>query len=117
MHAEKSDHPLGRTLVIVAIIAAITALGIAIGGDFIVPLIIVGGALAAYLSKTDVGRAIAHRIRHGPEALETPEVFGELDDLRSRVLELEERLDFAERLLAQPAKDTERIVGRIGGES
>ena len=116
MHAQQPDHPLGRTLIIVALIAAVTALGIAIGEDFIVPLIIVGGALAAYLSKTDVGRALAHRIRHGPEALEAPEVFGELDDLRNRVLELEERLDFAERLLAQP-KDAERATGRVGGEA
>ena len=72
--------------------------------------------LAAYLSKNEVGRALAHRIRHGPEALETPEVFGELDDLRNRVLELEERLDFAERLLAQP-KEPERAAGRLGGEA
>ena len=116
VHAQKSDHPLSRTLIIVAIIVSITALGIAIGEDFIIPLIIVGGALAAYLSKTDVGKALAHRLRHGPEAVETPEVFGELDELRHRVLELEERLDFAERLLAQP-KDAERAIGRIGGES
>jgi len=116
VHAQKSDHPLGRTLIIVAMIAAVTALGIAIGEDFIVPLIIVGGALAAYLSKNEVGRALAHRIRHGPEALETPEVFGELDDLRNRVLELDERLDFAERLLAQP-KEPERAAGRLGGEA
>ena len=114
MHAQRSDQPLGRTAIIIAIIAAITALGIAIGEDFIIPLLVVGGALAAYLSKTEVGHALAHRIRHGPAVLETPEVYGELDDLRNRVLELEERLDFAERLLAQP-KDAERAVGRVEG--
>lgn len=114
MNPQKADHPLGRTLIIIAVIAAVTTLGVAIGEDFIIPLLVVGGALAAYLSKTDVGHALAHRIRHGPAVLETPEVYGELDDLRNRVLELEERLDFAERLLAQP-KDAERAIGRAEG--
>jgi hypothetical protein len=114
VHAQKTDHPLGRLVIIIAVIAAITTLGVVIGEDFIIPLLVVGGALAAYLSKTEVGRALAHRIRHGPEAVEAPEVYGELDDLRNRVLELEERLDFAERLLAQP-KDAERVVGRMDG--
>jgi hypothetical protein len=114
VNAQKADHPRGRLLIIIAVIAAITTLGVAIGEDFIIPLIVVGGALAAYLSKTEVGRALAHRIRHGPEAVDAPEVYGELDDLRNRVLELEERLDFAERLLAQP-KDAERVIGRVEG--
>jgi hypothetical protein len=116
VQAHKTEHAIGRTLIIVAIIAAVTTLGVVIGEDFIIPTMVVGAALAAYLSKTDVGRALAQRIRHGPEALESPELFGELDDLRNRVLELEERLDFAERLLAQP-KETERVVGRIGGDA
>ena len=112
MNAQRPDHPLGRYIIIVAIIAAVTTLGVAIGEDFIIPTVVVGGALAAYLARTEVGKALAHRIRHGPEAVEAPEVYGELDDLRNRVLELEERLDFAERMLAQP-KEAERVVGRI----
>ena len=35
---------------------------------------------------------------------------------RLTVNELEERLDFAERLLAQP-KEAERAAGRLGGEA
>lgn len=115
MKVQRPDHPLGRSIVIIAIIAAITILGVSIGEDFIIPTVIVGCALAAYLAKTDVGKALAQRIRHGPEALETPEVYGELDDLRNRVLELEERLDFAERMLAQP-KEAERVGGRLEAE-
>ncbi len=52
-----------------------------------------------------IGQALAQRLSGGtpPEggALEVPtELYGELDELRARILELEERQDFAERLLA-----------------
>ena len=111
MHAQKTERSIGSLIIIVALIGAVTTLGVVIGEDFIIPTVVVCGALAAYLAKTEVGRALAHRIRHGPEALEPPVVYGELDELRGRVLELEERLDFAERMLATP-KDAERVLGR-----
>jgi hypothetical protein len=52
-----------------------------------------------------VGKAIGQRITgeaaEAPPVLDVPsEVYAELDELRARVLELEERQDFAERLLA-----------------
>lgn len=52
--------------------------------------------------KGPVGEAIAARI-HGEvegEMAVPEEVYAELDDLRTRMLEMEERQDFAERLLA-----------------
>lgn len=39
-----------------------------------------------------------------------PDVHAELEQLRSRMLELEERVDFAERLLAK-AREHERLPG------
>ena len=106
---------MARTLIIIAIIAAVTTLGVVVGEDFIVPAFITVAALTGYLANKDLGKAIAHRLRHGPEPIEaSQEMYGELDDLRNRVLELEERLDFAERLLAQP-KDVERVAGRVEG--
>jgi hypothetical protein len=105
MQKEKPVVGLGGALIITALIAAFTILGVEIGEDFVIPVIIVGGALAGYLSRTEVGKAVAHRIRHGKQSLagEVPEqVYGELDELRARVVELEERVDFAERLVAQP---------------
>jgi hypothetical protein len=118
MNPMKRDFSPQATLIIVALIAAFTILGVTVGEDFVIPMVIVSGALAAYLSKTDVGRALAHRLRHGPEPIEAShEMYGELDDLRNRVGELEERLDFAERLLAQPrdAAATRPLdVGRAG---
>ncbi len=56
-------------------------------------------------SKGPVGQAIADRLRGGPAHAGTgevpEEVYAELDDLRTRMLEMEERQDFSERLLAE----------------
>ncbi|MCU0620756.1 MAG: hypothetical protein MUC69_04550 [Gemmatimonadales bacterium] len=105
---------LGASVFAMTLLGAFTALGMRHGEDFLIPVLLVGGATTAYLAKSEVGKAIAQRIRHGRLPTgdgASPEVYGELDELRSRVLELEERLDFAERLLAQP-KDAQLPVGR-----
>jgi hypothetical protein len=69
------------------------------------------GAVAVVL-RGPVGTALGKRIAGdvspaelSPEVHET--VFGELDDLRVRVGELEERLDFSERLIAQRSQQEE----------
>lgn len=63
----------------------------------------VGGA--ALVFRGPIGKAIAARIAGTTDGGMPPELQGEmlqeLDDLRHRVLELEERVDFSERLLAQ----------------
>ncbi len=69
------------------------------------------GAVAVVL-RGPVGTALGKRIQGDvPTAELSPEVhetvFAELDDLRVRVGELEERLDFSERLLAQRAQQEE----------
>jgi hypothetical protein len=46
--------------------------------------------------------AIGHRIRGGRDSAPDHRLAVELDQLRTRLAEVEERLDFAERLLAQP---------------
>ncbi|MES2124093.1 MAG: hypothetical protein V4503_05335, partial [Gemmatimonadota bacterium] len=57
------------------------------------------------LSFSPLGRAVADRLRHGPQPLPAPEVdhaiYDELDRLRMDVSELQERVDFAERLLSK----------------
>jgi len=52
------------------------------------------------LGKTDIGEAIVERIRHGTHAAGSEELLAEVDDLRVRLAEMEQRLDFAERTLA-----------------
>jgi len=66
---------------------------------------IFGGGSLFLLAISPVGKALAERIRHGPRLPGAgdpdPAVLGELEQLRSDVTELQERVDFAERLLAQ----------------
>ena len=67
-------------------------------------LFIFGGGTLFLLAISPVGKAIADRIRHGPRPLgggPDPEVLNELEQLRQDVTDLQERVDFAERLLAQ----------------
>jgi hypothetical protein len=70
-----------------------------------------GGAVVA-ISFSPIGKAVADRLRHGKAPLPAPEVdpaiFEELDHMRAEISEMQERLDFAERLLAKPAADADR---------
>jgi hypothetical protein len=50
-----------------------------------------------------VAVAIGHRIRGGGQSAPDPQLGAEVDQLRIRLAEVEERLDFAERLLARGA--------------
>lgn len=49
-----------------------------------------------FLGKTPIGHAIIQRLTQGQG---DPEVLAEVDELRARLHEVEERLDFAERQL------------------
>lgn len=66
---------------------------------------IFGGGSLFLLAVSPVGKAFAERIRHGVHPAGSgeadPHVLAELEQLRSDVTELQERVDFAERLLAQ----------------
>ena len=67
-------------------------------------IFIFGGGTLFLLAVSPVGTAIADRIRHGTQPLGAgpdPEVLNELESLRNDVTELQERVDFAERLLSQ----------------
>ena len=72
-------------------------------------IFIFGGGAMWLLSTSPVGKAIAERIRHGPAPSQDPAVLDELDRLRHDLIELQERMDFAERLLAQS-----REPGQVG---
>ena len=63
---------------------------------------IFGGGTAFLLAISPIGKAIAERIRsHGAIPMQDPELLAEVDALRRDVSELQERVDFAERLLAR----------------
>jgi hypothetical protein len=70
--------------------------------DILAIILIFGGGSAIALSFSPVGRAIADRIRGRHAAsVADPAVYEELDQLRQDMTELQERVDFAERLLAK----------------
>jgi len=73
--------------------------------DILAMLLIFGGGTAVAISFSPVGRAIADRIRRrAPLAEQDPAVYDELERMRAEMIELHERLDFTERLLAKGAE-------------
>ncbi len=77
-------------------------------GPASIPIWIVAMGGAALVLKGPVGQAIARSLNgpaDDPPAEVPTEVYAELDELRARVNELEERVDFSERLLTQGKND------------
>jgi multidrug resistance efflux pump len=84
----------------------------------LIPILALMIPIVAILVKSDFGRAVADAIRHNSGANEGAAARGELeqmrtdieqlraelDDVHAQLLESHERLDFAERLLAQRAE-------------
>ncbi len=78
-----------------------------------IPMSIFFLAIAAiFVLRGPFGRALADRLagRSGIDDREVRELRGEVDDLRHQLTEVQERLDFAERLLAQH-REAERLPG------
>lgn len=71
--------------------------------DFLVPVTLFLSLAIVFVLRGPLGRALADRLgaRHPAPDVET---HAELEELRRRLAELEERLDFAERLLARQAE-------------
>ena len=77
--------------------------------DLLVILVIVAAVVVVKLLKGPLGHAMADRLRGAPPP--DPGVLEELDAVKTRLAEVEERLDFAERLLAK-AEQAGRLPGR-----
>ncbi|MBK8005583.1 MAG: hypothetical protein IPK12_17090 [Gemmatimonadetes bacterium] len=70
--------------------------------DIVALIMIFGGGATIAISFSPVGKAIADRIRGHREVAEgDPAVYEELDRMRQELTELQERVDFTERLLAR----------------
>jgi hypothetical protein len=98
------DRGLGALLALggIVVFAGHVVLGLAVGPGYAIPTTIVGAVMAAVILRGPVGQALAKRLQGGAASDLPPEhVLNELDDLRTRLAELEERADFSERLLAQ----------------
>jgi hypothetical protein len=87
-----------------------------VGPEIFVPFFIFGGGALVAISFSPIGRALARRLggdkgEHAESAAlaEVDALREELQALRGEVGEMQERLDFAERLLAQV-----REQGKLG---
>jgi hypothetical protein len=82
----------------------------------LIPILPVSVVSLWLFGKTELGRAVAHRLAHGPAAAGTAtdedvaELRQQVDDLRLGMSDMQERLDFAERMLAR-GRETERLPG------
>lgn len=97
----------------VAITAVAGAAGYAIvavnlGLGFAIPVGIVALVSAAIISLGPIGKAIARRLEGGGQTGDQEATAQALDEVRGRMAELEERVDFAERLLAQ-TREPDRV--------
>ncbi len=99
---------LGLVFGLALVTRMIGAAAIPIWGAAMIALIFIGNG--------PVGKAIARRIGGDAPAVPTQaeipeELYAELDELRARLLEMEERQDFAERLLAAKSPDADAAAG------
>jgi hypothetical protein len=77
-----------------------------------IPISIFFLAMAAiFVLRGPFGRALADRLagKSGVDDREVRELRGDVEDLRHQLTEMQERLDFAERLLAQQ-REAERVA-------
>jgi len=98
------------TILGLAAIGAFTTMAMTIGEDFAIPALIALGVIGAVIFKGPIGKALGRRLENGAPLEPSPEFMADMDDLRGRVMELEERLDFTERMLSK-AREPERING------
>ena len=78
--------------------------------DILALLLIFGGGTVIALSFSPVGRALAERIRggHALSGQTDPALYDEIERVRTELAELQERVDFTERLLAKE-RDSSRL--------
>lgn len=63
-------------------------------------LAIFGVPGAWLLGKTEIGKAIVERIRHGTHGLTDPQLLAEVDEMKEQLAEVQDRLEFTERQLS-----------------
>jgi hypothetical protein len=78
------------------------------GQDVIVAVALAIGMVKIF--RGPIGAALAERIRGGAAPAADSALAAEVDHLRGRLAEVEERLDFAERLLAQ-VREADHLPG------
>jgi hypothetical protein len=83
--------------------------------DILAIILIFGGGTVAALSFSPLGRALADRIR-GTAGHADPELVAELEELRLEMIEVQERLDFTERMIADNRPQAPALGGVLDEE-
>lgn len=102
------------TISVVALAASFAVVSVRLGEGFAIPVGIIAAVAVAAVLRGPVGKALARRLEGNAPAGVNEELVAQLDDARVRLAELEERLDFAERVLAR-GRDAARIGTPEGG--
>jgi hypothetical protein len=79
-------------------------------GVVIIAVVLMIGLLKIF--RGPVGEALAERLRGRTPAQPDAQLMAEMDAMKTRLAEVEERLDFAERLLAR-RESTEQLPGGV----
>jgi hypothetical protein len=112
-----SDRVLGGGLLLaLAAMVGYVVLAVEIGEGFAIPTMVLATIGGTIVLRGPVGQALAHRLHEGT-AGPPEELMAEVDELRQRVGELEERLDFTERLLTAQRQDRDLTSGHLAGDS
>jgi hypothetical protein len=80
-----------------------------LGAGVVIAIVVFCLGMARIL-RGPVGEAIADRLRHGQRSRTDATVMAEVEELKTRLAEAEERLDFAERLLAA-GREVDQLPG------
>jgi hypothetical protein len=106
--------------VLAILVAGYTISAATLGIGFAIPVGIIGCIAGAVVLRGPFGKALAGRLSEGtavdPAVLEeaTAPLEAHIEELRGRMAELEERVDFAERLLTQQRETTKLGGGHDG---
>lgn len=81
--------------------------------EIVAIVMVFGTGMVAFIAFSPIGKAIGERIRGAPVVAPVdPELMAEVDQLRQDVMELQERVDFTERLLAQHREEAKLPGGQ-----
>ncbi|HVD32701.1 MAG TPA: hypothetical protein VNC19_03925 [Gemmatimonadales bacterium] len=80
-----------------------------LGAGVVIAIVVFCLGMARIL-RGPVGEAMADRLRHGQRSRTDATLMAEVEELKTRLAEVEERLDFAERLLAA-GREVDQLPG------
>jgi hypothetical protein len=82
-----------------------------LGAGVVIAIVVFCLGMARIL-RGPVGEALGDRLRHGQLTRTDAVLMSEVDELKTRLAEIEERLDFAERLLAA-GREVDQLPGGV----